>query len=255
LSLARIQFFARSLEFQTSMTLILPDEGPGPFPVLYLLGGLSDDDTIWTRRTSLERYLAGVPLIVAMPNGSRGWYTNSATPPGRKYQDHILNDVVGTVDRLFPTIRHRHGRAIGGQSMGGYGAFKLALQFPDLFCSAHSHSGVTMGPFWKPELRPDQANRNAAEFAAIFGELREGTVNDPAHLAQICPPEKRPALYFDCGTDDYLYRDNVAFHAHLNAIGYQHEYTQHPGAHSWDYWDKHIQTALAFHRRHLPMPA
>ncbi len=187
MSIARIQFLARALECHTNMTVILPDEGSGPFPVLYLLGGLSDDDSSWTRRTSLERYLAGVPLIVVMPNGCRGWYTNAANPPGRNYQDHILNDVIGLVDRMFPTIRQRHGRGIGGQSMGGYGAFKLALQFPDLFCSAHSHSGVVMGPFWKPEQRPEKAERHAAEFSAIFGGQREGTTKDPAHLAKFCP--------------------------------------------------------------------
>src|SRR5437016_201468 len=120
MSIARIQFFGRSLEFHTSMTLILPDDGPGPFPVFYLLGGNSDDDSSWARRSSLERYLSGVPLIVAMPNGCRGWYTNAQNAPGRNYQDHIMKDVIGLVERMFPTIKQRNGRCIGGLSMGGY---------------------------------------------------------------------------------------------------------------------------------------
>jgi S-formylglutathione hydrolase FrmB len=64
---------------QVSARVILP-EGKGvrgPFPVCYLLHGLSDDHTTWTRRTSLERYLDGLPLIVVMPNGERGWYSDS----------------------------------------------------------------------------------------------------------------------------------------------------------------------------------
>ena len=236
------------------MTIILPDEGPGPFPVLYLLGGNSDDDTTWARRTSLERYLAGVPLIVAMPNGGRGWYTNSATPPGRNYHDHIMNDIIGTVERLFPAIRDRRGRAIGGLSMGGYGAFKFALQFPDMFISAHSHSGVVMGPFWQPNLRPEKATRHASEIQAIFGTQREGSRNDPAYLAKICPIDKRPALYFDCGLDDFLFPDNVAFHHHLTAIGYPHEYAEHPAPTPGITGTSTSKPRMAFHRRHLQIP-
>ena len=55
---------------------------PRPWSVFYLLHGLSDDHTIWMRRTSIERYVEGLPLVVVMPDGGRGWYTNAAVGLG-----------------------------------------------------------------------------------------------------------------------------------------------------------------------------
>ena len=60
------------------MTVILPQQTSGQIgmrgtapdadpPVLYLLHGLSDDDTIWLRRTSIERYVSAMGLAVVMP--------------------------------------------------------------------------------------------------------------------------------------------------------------------------------------------
>ena len=53
------------------------------------------------------------------------------------------------------------------------------------------------------------------------------------------------------GVDDFLIDDNRKFHAHLNAINVPHEYTEYPGAHTWDYWDEHVQDAIAFHKKAL----
>ena len=46
-------------------------------------------------------------------------------------------------------------------------------------------------------------------------------------------------------------KDNQALHAHLEKIGYPHEYLEAPGAHEWGYWDVHVQEAIAFHARNL----
>jgi putative tributyrin esterase len=218
--------------------------------VLYLLHGLSDDYSVWMRRTSIERYVEGLPLIVVMPDTGRGWYTNGKTPGTHRYEDHIIQDVVGTVDRLFPTIAARKGRVIGGLSMGGYGAVKLALKYPDLFCAAHSHSGALTGPRrvggkWTRKSPIDP------EFAAIFGKHLEDSQDDPSTLARQCPKTKRPALRIDCGSEDFLIDANRYFHDLLKELKYPHEYEEHPGSHNWGYWDLHIRAALDFHRRHL----
>ena len=132
MALCSVQLFGESIQKASGMNVILPD-AQGPFGVLYLLHGLSDDHTIWCRRTSIERYAAELPLIVVMPDGHRSFYCNDPRPGGCAYEDHIVTDVVGFVDRTFPTIADRAGRAIGGLSMGGYGAMMLALRHPDLF--------------------------------------------------------------------------------------------------------------------------
>ena len=248
MSLCSINFFGSSIGLSTSMNVILPDSGDGPFPVFYLLHGLSDDHTIWLRRTSIERYVAGLPLIVVMPNTHRGFYTNGVAPGTYRYEDHLIKDVIGLIDRTFPTIKSRQGRAIGGLSMGGYGAAKLGLKHPDLFCSVNSHSGALNGPLYSEAKTVELMN---PEFLAMFGKDYVGGPDDPHALAKKCPAQKRPAMLVDCGTEDFLLEENRAFRRTLQAIGYPHEYQEFPGAHEWGYWDLHVQQALAFHRKQL----
>ena len=152
MALCEVRFRGQSIEKQTGMNVILPD-GEGPFPVLYLLHGLSDDYTIWHRRTSIERYVEAQPLIVVMPDGHRSFYCNDPRPGGLAYEDHIVTDVVDVVERTFPVIADRGARAIAGLSMGGYGAIMLGLRHPDVFSVACSHSGA-MRSSSVPRCRP-----------------------------------------------------------------------------------------------------
>ena len=231
------------LEKMTAFTAIVPDNKPGPFPVLYLLHGLSDDHTAWARRTSLERTVDGLPLIVVMPNGERSFYTDSQSNPKAAFETYLTHDLIGFVDRTFRTVPTREGRVIAGLSMGGYGAVKLALKHPDKFCAAVSHSGaVGFG------RRTFDAG---SEWAAIMGENAAGGPNDIFALAETSDRSSLPALRIDCGMDDFLIEENRALDAHLTALGVPHEYEEHPGGHNWEYWDKHIQDTLKFFGRVL----
>jgi len=244
-AILRVGFFAKSIQKQTNMTVILPEdtEKAGPYPVLYLLHGLSDDDTIWARRTSIERYVAGMPLIVVMPDSGRGFYTDAKRGPA--YESHIMKDVLGFMDRFFPTIPERRGRVIGGLSMGGYGSMKLALKHPDCFCSVAAHSSVF--DMARSLLRPERTE----ELSLIFGDDPAVGDNDVLRLAEQIDRKLLPAIRFDCGMDDWLIQDNRAFHQHLAKLGIEHEYAEFPGGHEWGYWDAHIQEALKFHARAL----
>ena len=229
-----------ALHKMTSVVVILPENaGPGPFPVLYLLHGLSDDETAWTRRTSLERYVEGLPLIVVMPDGGRGFYTDSATEPAGAFETFLMRDLIGFVDRTFQTRRDRTGRVIAGLSMGGYGAIKLALKFPEVFCAAASHSGA----LWRPDLLEAY---EGSELHRVFGDHPGGGANDVYALAERADRTHLPALRFDCGTEDYLLAQNRLFQQHLAALDIRHEYAEHPGAHDWNYWDTHIRDTLSF---------
>src|SRR5271166_6322205 len=151
MAFARINYHSRSLQKASSVSVVFPDDPavPRPWSVLYLLHGLSDDDTIWMRRTSIERYVEGMPLVVVMPDGGRGWYTNAVE--GYAYEDDLIQDVIGLVERTFPVRAERPCRAIGGLSMGGYGAVKIALKHHEMFASANSHSGSLGFPRLDPE--------------------------------------------------------------------------------------------------------
>ena len=193
----------------------------------------------------MARYVAGLPLVVVMPDAGRGFYTNAVA--GFAYEDDLIGDVIGLVERTFPVRAERTGRAIGGLSMGGYGAVKLALKHPTLFASAHSHSGA-LGVA-RPEVG---AIRDLfPEFARVFGTAPTDGPDDPFALAARVGRDLLPSLRLDCGTEDFLLDQSRAFHARLDTLAIPHEYHEGRGGHDWDYWDRQIQHAIAFHKRNL----
>ena len=237
-----------ALRKMTGAVVILPENaGPSPFPVWYLLHGLSDDHTAWTRRTHLERCIEGLPLIVVMPDGGRGFYTDSATEPAGAFETFLRRDLIGFVDRTFQTRADRAGRVVAGLSMGGYGAIKLALKFPETFCAAVSHSGA----LWRPDLLDAY---EGSELHRVFGDRPGGGPNDVYALAEGVSRAQLPALRFDCGTEDYLLPQNRLFHRHLDALGIAHQYAEHPGGHDWSYWDAHLHETVAFLVEALGLP-
>lgn len=223
------------------LNVLLPDKGDGPFAALYLLHGLSDDYTIWLRRTRIEAYVCDLPLIVVMPDGFRSFYTNAES--GARYGDYVAVETVDFVDRTFPTIATRGKRSVGGLSMGGYGALRLALAHPDRFCSANSHSGALLRSVrgTSDEIFP--------EHHQVFGRNPRKTRHDLLHLAKCL--KRRPALRIDCGTEDHLLADNRKVHQELKRMRVAHEYAELPGGHTWDYWDLHVRDAIRFHMKNM----
>jgi S-formylglutathione hydrolase FrmB len=242
--LVQVHHFSNAIQKCTGLTLVVPD-GAGPFPVVYQLHGLSDDHTIWQRRTSIERYADRYGFIIAMPDGGRGFYCDH---PGTTHQGerHLL-ETVALVDRMFRTITDRRGRAIGGLSMGGYGSMKLGIKRPDLFGSVVSHSSAFA------------VKRRVREYPdlAVFHAKGLPAGDDPFALASKLAKSSgpKPRIRFDCGVDDFLLDDNRRFRAHLLKLGVEHQYAEFPGAHSWDYWDEHIDEALRFHRESFALMA
>lgn len=241
------RYRSEALQKHTEAIVLLPKpEFEPPYPVMFLLHGLSDDASIWTRHTSIERYVADLPLMVVMPDGGRGFYCDAQE--GFAYEKAIGIELPQLVRQYFPT---RQPWCVAGLSMGGYGALKLGLSFPELFVSAHSHSGA-VGFGHKQEYLDSDLS---IEFRRILGSAPRGGPNDLYALAEKLPVGKRPKIRIDCGVDDFLIEDNRLFHAHLDGLGYAHEYQEFPGAHTWDYWDVHVQEAIRFHCRNLGIQA
>lgn len=246
---ADFHWFSPTLQKQVASYVLLPEHGKPPFATFYLLHGLSDDHTIWLRRTSIERYLGDLPMMIVMPDGFRGFYTRANEGPD--YASYIARDLVAAIERNFPAKPSRSARCIGGLSMGGYGALRLALGYPDVFASVNSHSGAVLAGTqkWDKHERLDPR-----EFQRVFGRTPAGSEHDLLMLAKRCKEIGRtPKIRIDCGTEDFLIQDNRDFHKKLEALGVAHEYEEYPGAHNWEYWDTHVRTALQFHARNLKL--
>ncbi|HHU78006.1 MAG: alpha/beta hydrolase [Caldicoprobacterales bacterium] len=243
-------FFSEVLGLSCSMNVILPQQtrgqigmegrvAAGKHPTLYLLHGLSDDHTIWMRRTSIERYVASLGLAVVMPAVHRSFYTDMDI--GYRYWTFISEELPSIARSFFPLSDRREDNFAAGLSMGGYGAFKLVLSCPDRFAAGASLSGA-LDICSLAKLRDNDELRN------IFGDLSklEGSRHDLFHLAKEAAGSggSKPKLFQCVGTEDFLYEDNVRFRDFVSKLGYDYHYEEGPGTHEWGYWDMMIQRVL-----------
>lgn len=226
---------------------IVPETGKGPFPVFYLLHGLSDDHTVWMRHTRIEWYVRDLPLIVVMPDGGRGFYTDHLNGPA--WGTHIGQELPDFIEHTLNARTDAAGRAIGGLSMGGYGALRLAMGNPGRYCSVNCLSGcLTYGHERYVASTPGRQ----AEFDAMCGPDPAGGPFDLFALTEQCQQQGLlPALKLAHGTEDWLLPQARQYVQFLNDHGIAHEYDEFPGNHTWDFWDTHIQEAIQFHARNL----
>jgi S-formylglutathione hydrolase FrmB len=260
MALIHCDFFSDVLGLSVSMAVILPQTARRQVgmasaasgrrhPTLWLLHGMSDDHTIWQRRTSIERYIAPLGLAVVMPAVGRSYYADMACGP--RYWTFLSEELPAVARGFFPLSDAREDNFAAGLSMGGYGAFKLALACPERFAAAASLSGA-LDILGLPAHVGQERDR---EWESIFGRLQDvpGTDNDLLHLARRLAESDRPrpALYQWCGTEDFLYEDNLRVRDALRGLGLPLEYEEGPGGHEWSAWDRMIQRVLAW----LPLPA
>jgi S-formylglutathione hydrolase FrmB len=246
MSLFHAHFFSEALNLQCAADVIMPERPPAgrDLPCLWLLHGLSDDHTAWQRRTNIERYAASYPLAIVMPAVHRSFYADMAA--GYAYWTFVSEELPRRMRAFFRLSAHREDNFVAGLSMGGYGAFKLALNLPDRYAAAASLSGVMdICARWYMDKRE-------ADLQLVFGPAGpRGGNSDLFHVARqrVADGQPMPHLFQCCGTEDFLYQDNLRFRDFAGEIGLPVHYQEGPGAHDWSYWDARIQDVL----RWLPL--
>jgi putative tributyrin esterase len=251
MALIRCDFFSDALELGTSMTVLLPNpssaqigvaknSGSGPPPVLYLLHGLTDDHTAWTRYTSIERYATAKGLAVVMPQVHRSFYCDERY--GLKFWTFLSEELPAAVSSFFNVSTRREDTFIAGLSMGAYGAFKWALRQPERFAAAAGLSGaLDLAHLFQHDDRPHIVE----VMRRVFGDRSPaGTGDDLMHLVSTTKKADLPALLLRCGTEDHTLPQNERFVAACERNGIAIDAAYGPGAHEWGYWDTQIQTVL-----------
>src|SRR5688572_26270256 len=218
------------------------------YPVLYLLHGLTGHYSDWLTRSNVADYASKYRIIVVMPEGNDGWYTDSASVTSDKYERYFIRELLPDVQKRYRTIDSRYGRGVAGLSMGGYGALKFGLKYPATFAFAGSMSGALGAASWsEKEMAAFPSLRDS--FMGVFGPLGSETrkTNDVFELVRTMTTARAaslPYLYLDCGTEDVLANDNARFAALLHEKKIAHEYRQLPGNHNWQYWDQQVREVL-----------
>ncbi len=210
-------------------------------PVLYLLHGWSGNYSDWVLNDpGLLNEVDKNGFIVVCPDGDYdSWYLNSPVDTTMQYETNVALEIPAYIDAHYRTIASRNARAITGLSMGGHGALYLALKHKDIFGAAGSMSGgVDFRPFpdkwgikkYLGDYNSNKENWDKNVVVNLVDSLQNGELK----------------IIFDCGVNDFFIQVNRNLHQKLLDKKIDHDYTERPGEHNWNYWDNSIKYQMLF---------
>lgn len=230
------------------------------YPVLYLLHGANGHFRSWSIRPPnnkklVENMADQYNMIIVMPEGEVfGWYYDNPQNPENQFETHIIKEVIPKVDATYRTVKSNKGRVISGLSMGGHGAIYLSTRHPDMFCAAGTMSGAMDMNFTKYRTTqlstPEQKQRYVKALGSDDPTSEVYVKNSVINMIDVIKKNGLP-LIVDCGVDDFLLDVNRAFHERLVYNNIPHDYTERPGAHTWDYWENALPYHMIFFQKIL----
>lgn len=268
MAVLNLNFESQYLNGGTQISVILPDKTRGvtpddfyrsgrKYPVLWLLHGTFGDNTDWIRRTNIELYASRKNLIVVMPTALNSNYSNWPDMMiGYNMYDYMIKELMPLIYGWFPASDAREDNFIAGLSMGGRGAIKYAVNFPERFEAAavlsaiptnfaelkHNDSNPVLS-LDNPRMQTTIANAGGMD-AYLNGEENVWRIIDES----VASGRRLPRLMFGCGEDDTLiYELYKEYQKHCSEIGLEADWYHLPGyKHEWTFWDLAIQHALQF---------
>ena len=195
-----------------------------PYPVLYLLHGMGNNQATWTGYSNLELFAEERQIaVVNFAAENKGYLPTSQDD----YFAFMTRELPDFICGLFPISERPEDTYLAGLSMGGYGTLIYGLNFPERFAAIGAFSGAIRIP-------PVEGRDPGPQF-------------DPYALADglLAAGRPLPALYLACGTEDFLYRDNLAFRDHLCSAGVDLTWEALEGyTHEWRFWNIEIEHFL-----------
>ena len=247
MALIHANFFSEALGMCASCEVILPQPRPGadnaPLKNMLLLHPIFGNASSWMRMTSIERYAEARRLAVIMPDASLSSYYDMVH--GLPYFRYLADELPAVMRRFFPLSDRREDCFVCGASMGGYGALKLALLRPERFGAVGSlSSGYTSyRGFISREYAGGWSLQDLTFGPGGLDEEDRALTEQIRRLAQGEGP--RPRVFITVGSEDRVLLENSreardAFRA-LDGDPFDFHYSEHPGGHDWDFWDRHIR--------------
>ena len=185
------------------------------YPVLYLLHGWGGDQNEWwvydDMADDADAMIASgeVPeMIIVTPDGQTWRYVDNWNGNGLNYERYFFEELMPTVEALYNIRQERTSRAIGGFSMGGYGALRYGVMHHELFSYVYAMSSV----------------------------IGESGLTRMGSIVTNYQPSVLPGITLECGDRDYFTYDNREFSALLTQLGITHEHIERSGGHDWDFW-------------------
>ena len=252
MAFVQVSMYSQVLEMDTNVSVLLPESrhGGGSFvdpnrthPVLYCLHGHGDDHTAWIRKSCIELVARDYDLIVVMPTVQRGWYLDGLS--SLKYETYIAEELPAKMQDFFHVTADREKTYVMGNSMGGYGALRMALKHQDRYAACCSLSPALPETFEGHEDTLAEFNRGIQLATGPFASI-PGTDADIRALADAAAESDGPRthIFACCGTEDLM--TGVSFDVldpHMQQLGSKLDYTSERGhgGHDWWYWNPRIK--------------
>ena len=254
------EFDSTALQRKWSYAVYLPDgyeTSNLKYPVLYLLHGHGQDLYAWVnfghiQPTTDELIAHGEipPAIIVMPDAGTTWFVDRK----EKMETAVIQDLIGDVQHTFRVIEARNGRVVAGLSMGGYGALRFVLKYPEMFAAA----GLLSPAIYDPEVPQGSGARRAGVFGAaefdpqVWKELNYPTLWEAFLAKKIAVP-----MYINSGDDDdfFIEAEATRLYSLLRKSGQPAELRIVDGAHKWPVWESTIGDAMRYVFRYAARPA
>lgn len=264
-------FFSPSVQLNLKYTVILPanyaKKKDKKYAVVYLLHGFTGDHQSWIGIVHFnKKFATKYNCILVIPDAGNTWFVNwTGQTDGKPHQwaDMITIDLRKDLETKYRTLNTKEHRAIGGFSMGGFGALSIGLNNPDLFGFVFSSSGAVN---FCQNIKSNFGNRDGygnntdkwkgddktvdcKGFSNYAERTPKGRVckttddvdkADPYWLLDQLDPDTMPYVHIDCGTEDYFTKDNDQFVAKLKALTPNYNYYTTKGIHDGKYTKKVI---------------
>ena len=248
MALVSVHYRSDQLKKTVEIMLAVPDcnkafcKPLSEYPVVYLLHGLSEDASSWIRKSNAERYALDRGLVLVMPSVDRSMYCDGVL--GQNYFTYLTQELPGYLEKVFGLSRKREQNYIMGFSMGGFGAARAALTYPEQYAAWGALSGlVDLMPML---FRLDDATREEFPFlAAEAGRVDTSPLN-PVNLID---GEKQKELrgYLSCGLQDDLLICTRRFQEASEKAGLPNRFAYVPGrGHDWTFWEEQIPLFFDF---------
>lgn len=249
MALLHAEYFSEALHgWSVTVDVILPEEEPPAFGyrTLWLLHGMSDDETVWQRMTSIERYAAVHHIAVVMPAVQISCYSDMSH--GFPYYTFVSDELPRVMREMFPLSARREDNYIAGLSMGGEGAMKIGLSKPENYAAIGC---LSAGAFNHPWSETFNEQENNVAFLCHDGKTLSGLPEDCFENAKkiLAQGKPIPQIYHAIGSNDFLLesaKETRDFFESLEGNPFGYVYEENPGAHTWEFWDTHITHYLDF---------
>lgn len=234
------QFYSPELDRDMPYIIYLPPDystANRRYPVLYMLHGRSGQRDEWLAYGLIDVADAEIdnggiqPMIIVLPQGDTGYWADHVDD-GERWSQYLVRDVVRHIDSTYRTLRMNDARAIGGLSMGGWGALHNGFLHPRVFSVIGAHS---------PSLRPDDGT------LAFLGSGEDFLRQDPIALAHTLPGLGSQHIWIDIGVEDEWLSQTSRLHDVLETRGIDHWWQPYPGEHGYDYWHEHAIDYIRFY--------